>query len=341
MPVGTAGSVKAVAPDDLMALGAEIILGNTYHLYLRPGHELIARRGGLHAFSAWPRPILTDSGGYQVFSLSPLRPIKEEGVTFRSHLDGSSHLFTPESVVAVQLALGADIMMTLDECVPHDADHAYAASSLGLTSRWAARCRAAWPGPGKDDAGKLLFGIAQGGMYPDLRAEAVRRLLDIGFEGYGIGGLSVGESKEQMRDVLSATASLLPEDKPRYLMGVGTPLDIVRAIALGVDMFDCVLPTRNARNGTLFTSLGKVNIKRREYAEDDAPLDPACSCYACRTFSRAYLRHLYVSRELLAYRLNSIHNLTYFLDVVRTARIMIESGRYADYLSQMENLYDA
>ena len=341
MPVGTAGSVKAVAPDDLMNMEAQVILGNTYHLYLRPGHELIARRGGLHAFSAWPKPILTDSGGYQVFSLSPLRAITEEGVTFRSHLDGAKHLFTPEKVIAVQLALNADIMMPLDECVPHDADRAYAASSLGLTSRWAARCRAAWSGAEEDHTGKLLFGIVQGGMYPDLRAEAVRRLLDIGFEGYGVGGLSVGESKAQMHDILSAVAPLLPADKPRYLMGVGTPLDIVRAIALGVDMFDCVLPTRNARNGTLFTSSGKVNIKRRECAEDDAPLDSACSCYTCRTFSRAYLRHLYASGELLAYRLNSIHNLTYYLDVAREAKKAIEEGRFTAYLKQMEAVYAA
>ena len=340
MPVGTVGSVKAVAPDDLTALGAEIILGNTYHLYLRPGHELVARRGGLHNFSAWPKPILTDSGGYQVFSLSSLRTIKEEGVTFRSHLDGSKHLFTPEKVIDIQLALNSDVMMPLDECVPHDADRAYTASSLGLTTRWAARCRAAWPGPQSDGRGNLLFGIVQGGLYPELRVEAARRLLDIGFEGYSIGGLSVGESKQEMLDTLSVTLPELPQDKPRYLMGVGTPLDIVRAIALGVDMFDCVLPTRNARNGTLYTSQGKLNIKRQEYAEDDTPLDPRCACYTCRTFSRAYLRHLYVSKELLAYRLNSLHNLTYFLDVVREARTAIHAGRYAAYLQHMENLYD-
>ena len=342
MPVGTVGSVKAVAPDDLAAMGAEIILGNTYHLYLRPGHELVARRGGLHAFSAWPRPILTDSGGYQVFSLSSLRSIKEEGVTFRSHLDGSKHLFTPEKVIEIQRALGSDIMMPLDECVPHDADYAYTAASLGLTDRWAARCRAVWPGPEQDETGtrgNLLFGIVQGGMFPDLRAQAVDRLLETGFEGYSIGGLSVGESKQQMLDILETTLPLLPEDKPRYLMGVGTPQDIVRGIARGVDMFDCVLPTRNARNGTLFTSLGRVNIKRRDYAEDDSPLDPACSCYTCRTFSRAYLRHLYAAGELLSYRLNSIHNLTYFLDVVREARAAIIEGRYAAWLSHIENLY--
>ena len=341
MPVGTVGSVKAIAPDDLMTIGAEIILGNTYHLYLRPGHELIARQGGLHAFSAWTKPILTDSGGYQVFSLPSLRAIREEGVIFRSHLDGSKHQFTPEKVVAIQLALNADIIMPLDECVPHAADHAYTSSSLGLTSRWAERSRAVWPGPQENNTGNLLFGIVQGGMYPDLRAEAVRRLLDIGFEGYSVGGLSVGESKEQMHDILSTATSLLPPGKPRYLMGVGTPLDIVRSIAVGVDMFDCVLPTRNARNGTLFTSSGKVNIKRREYATDSQPLDPACSCYTCRTFSRAYLRHLYVSGELLAHRLNSIHNLTYFLDVVRTAREAIKLGRYGAYLRHMEGIYNS
>ena len=337
MPVGTVGTVKAVAPDDLDALGAEIILGNTYHLYLRPGHDLVARRGGLHEFSAWRKPILTDSGGYQVFSLSALRTIKEEGVTFRSHLDGSKHLFTPEKVINIQLALNSDIMMPLDECVPHDADHGYTERSLNLTSRWAARCRAAWAGP-NSERGNILFGIVQGGMFPDLRAESARQLMDIGFEGYSIGGLSVGESKAQMLDMLAATTPLLPKDKPRYLMGVGTPMDIARGIALGVDMFDCVLPTRNARNGTLYTSLGKVNIKRKEYAEDDSPLDPACSCYTCRTFSRAYLRHLYVSKELLAYRLNSLHNLTYFLDLARCARLAITEGRYAAFLRHIEDI---
>ena len=340
MPVGTVGSVKAVAPDDLEAIGAEIILGNTYHLYLRPGDELVARHGGLHGFSSWPKPILTDSGGFQVFSLSSLRTLKEEGVTFRSHLDGSKHLFTPEKVVSIQRNLNSDIMMCLDECPPHDADHAYAARSLGLTSRWAARCREAYPASMVQEKGNLLFGIVQGGMFKDLRSESAAQLIDMDFEGYAIGGLSVGESKEMMFDILAHTAPLLPAGKPRYLMGVGTPLDIVRGISLGIDMFDCVLPTRNARNGTLYTSLGKVNIKRQEYAEDDSPLDPACSCYTCRTFSRAYLRHLYHAQELLAFRLNSIHNLTYFLGVVRGARSAIAEGRFADYLRHFEALYD-
>lgn len=336
MPVGTVGSVKAIAPDDLDAIGAEIILGNTYHLYLRPGDDLIARHGGLHQFSAWSKPILTDSGGFQVFSLSPLRTIREEGVTFRSHIDGSSHLFTPEKVISIQRNLNSDIMMCLDECVPHDADYAYTSSSLTLTTRWAARCRAAYP---KGTSKNLLFGIVQGGMFHDLRAEAVDRLTEIDFEGYAIGGLSVGESKEKMFEMLYNTAPLLPKEKPRYLMGVGTPLDIVRGIDAGVDMFDCVLPTRNARNGTLYTSQGKINIKRNEYKEDDDPLDPECNCYTCRTFSRAYLRHLYTAGELLAFRLNSIHNLTYFLNLVQGARTAIQKGQFTAYRNNIESLY--
>ena len=336
MPVGTVGSVKAIAPDDLDAIGAEIILGNTYHLYLRPGDEVVARRGGLHGFNAWSKPILTDSGGYQVFSLSTLRTIKEEGVTFRSHLDGSKHLFTPEKVIDIQRNLNSDIMMCLDECVAPDADHTYTAKSLGLTTRWAARCRSAYP---KGTAGNLLFGIVQGGMFTDLRTESAAQLTELDFEGYAIGGLSVGESKDKMVELLYHTAPLLPVAKPRYLMGVGTPLDIITGIDAGVDMFDCVLPTRNARNGTLYTSLGKINIKRREFMEDDSPLDPACSCYTCRTFSRAYLRHLYTAGELLAFRLNSIHNLTYFLDLVRGARAAIQQGRFAAYKQQIQELY--
>lgn len=337
MPVGTVGSVKAIAPDDLEAIGAEIILGNTYHLYLRPGDELVARLGGLHKFNAWKKPILTDSGGFQVFSLPSLRTIKEEGVTFRSHLDGSKHLFTPEKVISIQRNLHSDIMMVLDECVPADADAMYTARSLALTTRWAARARAACP---KGSVGNLLFGIVQGGMFPNLRAESARQLTDLDFEGYAIGGLSVGESKKTMMEILYHTAPLLPKEKPRYLMGVGTPLDIIRGIDAGVDMFDCVLPTRNARNGTLYTSLGKINIKRREFAEDDSPLDPACSCYTCRTFSRAYLRHLYTSQELLAFRLNSIHNLRYFLDLVRGAREAIRQGQFGAYKKQFETLYE-
>lgn len=339
MPVGTVGSVKAIAPDDLENIGAEIILGNTYHLYLRPGDELVARRGDLHAFTAWNKPILTDSGGFQVFSLSELRKITEEGVTFRSHLDGSKHLFSPEKVISIQRNLNSDVMMVLDECVAHDAEHSYTARSLGLTTRWAKRCREAYPSASVPEAGNLLFGIVQGGMFADLRTESAKQLVDLDFEGYAIGGLSVGESPERMLEMLYHTTPLLPKDKARYLMGVGTPVDIVRGIDAGIDMFDCVLPTRNARNGTLYTSQGKINIKRAQYAEDDSPLDPECSCYTCRTFSKAYLRHLFQAKELLSFRLNSLHNLTYYLDLVRGARTAIENGRFQAYKQHVENLY--
>ncbi len=336
MPVGTVGSVKAIAPDDLHAMQAEIILGNTYHLYLRPGDELVARRGGLHGFNGWDKPILTDSGGFQVFSLNDLRKISEEGVEFRSHIDGSKHFFTPENVVKIQRNLNSDIMMVLDECVAYGADYGYTEKSLALTTRWAKRARAAYP---QGTAGNLLFAITQGGFYKDLRQRSVEELCGLDFDGFAIGGLSVGESKEILNEYLYFTAPLLPKDKARYLMGVGTPLDIVNGIDAGIDMFDCVLPTRNARNGTLYTSLGKVNIKRKEYAEDDSPLDPQCNCYTCRTFSRAYLRHLYVSKELLSFRLNSLHNLTYFLDTVRRAREAIKVGEFARFKASMESIY--
>jgi len=341
MPVGTVGSVKAVAPDDLYTLGAKIILGNTYHLYLRPGDELVARRGGLHRFNSWDRPILTDSGGFQAFSLSDLRKISEDGVLFRSHLDGSKHMFTPEKVISIQRNLGSDIMMVLDECVPYGTDHAYTAKSIKMTTRWALRSREAFPARLTRDgeAYNLLFAITQGGFFTDLRTASVEELAPHDFDGFAIGGLSVGESKGEMYDLLAHTAPLLPKDKPRYLMGVGTPMDIMTGIASGVDMFDCVLPTRNARNGTLYTSLGKINIKRKEFAEDDGPLDPACSCYACRSFSRAYLRHLYVAKELLSFRLNSLHNLTYFLDVVTKARQAVMDGTFTDMYTEMRELY--
>lgn len=336
MPVGTVGSVKALAPDDLAAIGAPIILGNTYHLYLRPGDALVARRGGLHSFASWPGAILTDSGGFQVFSLSSLRKIREDGVEFRSHLDGSRHLFTPEKVIDIQRNLNSDIMMVLDECVPYGAEYAYTEKSLALTTRWAERARAAYPA---GTAHNLLFGITQGGFFKDLRSRSVEEICALDFDGFAIGGLSVGESKAEMYDLLYHTAPQLPHDKPRYLMGVGTPLDIAHGIHAGIDMFDCVLPTRNARNGTLYTSLGKVNIKRREFAEDDGPLDPLCQCYACRNFSRAYLRHLYVSKELLAFRLNSLHNLTYFLRLAREARQAVMEGRFTAFLAGVEAIY--
>ena len=336
MPVGTQGTVKSLAPTDLRDIKAQIILGNTYHLYLRPGDELVASLGGLHRFMAWDGPILTDSGGFQVFSLSGLRQIAEEGVTFASHIDGSRHLFSPEKVIAIQQNLGSDIMMVLDECVPYGADRPYTEKSLALTSRWAARCRAAHPA---GQNGQLLFGIVQGGFFKDLRAQSAREIIDVGFDGYALGGLSVGESRPEMYDILDATTPLLPADRPRYLMGVGAPRDLLAGMAAGIDMFDCVLPTRNARNGTLFTTKGKVNIKRAEYRTDPASLDPDCPCYACRTFSRAYLRHLYVARELLSYRLNTLHNLTFFLRMMEDARVAIREGRFERFRAEVEAVY--
>ncbi len=325
MPVGTQGCVKTLSPDEVMEIGAEILLGNTYHLYLRPGDDLIASLGGLHKFSGWPGPILTDSGGYQIFSLSGLRHIHPEGVEFRSHIDGSSHFFTPAKVIGIQQNLGSDIMMVLDECVPFQADKSYTKKSLSLTTKWAQKSRQAYP---KEDRNNLLFGIVQGGFFHDLRKQSLEEICSIPFEGYAIGGLSVGEPKPIMQDILSTTAPLLPKDKPRYLMGVGTPTDILDGIALGIDMFDCVLPTRNARNGTLFTSQGKINIKNASYRSDTRPLDPSCSCYTCRNFSRATLRHFYKSRELLSYRLLTIHNLKFYINLMSEAKQAIEQGTF-------------
>jgi len=336
MPVGTVGSVKALAPDDLHSAGAQIILGNTYHLYLRPGDELVARRGGLHEFIRWERPILTDSGGFQAFSLSALNRMTKDGVEFRSHIDGSKHMFTPEKVISIQRNLGSDIMMPLDVCLGYGATFEEARAAVERTTEWARRCREAYPAGA---AGNLLFGIVQGCTFPELREASARQLMDIGFEGYSIGGLAVGEPKNLMMKNLRVLDPVLPQEKPRYLMGVGTPLDILHGIGEGVDMFDCVLPTRNARNGTLYTSEGKINIKRRQYAEDDGPLDPQCGCYTCRNFSRAYLRHLFVSQELLSFRLNSLHNVTYFLNMVRGARRAILEGRYQEFKAEYEARY--
>ena len=336
MPVGTPASAKSLSPPDPKEIGAEIILGNTYHLYLRPGHELVGQLGGLHAFSSWDRPILTDSGGYQVFSLSALRRLASEGVEFRSHIDGSKHWFTPEGVMAIQASLGSDIMMVLDECVAYDASWEYTRKSVDLTTDWATRSLQAYP-PGSTD--QLAFGIVQGGFFPELRTRSAEEITALPFSGYAVGGLSVGEPTNVMLEILAHTAPLLPGDKPRYLMGVGTPENLVDAVALGVDMFDCVLPTRNARNGTLYTSQGKVNIKRREFRADDSALDPACDCSTCRTFSRAYLRHLYTARELLAYRLNSIHNLAYYLGLMRRVRESIVRGTFADLQREIREIY--
>ena len=337
MPVGTLGTVKGVHVTELKEdIQAQIILGNTYHLYLRPGDELVARRGGLHEFIRWNKPILTDSGGFQAFSLSKLNKMKADGVEFRSHIDGSKHMFTPEKVISIQRNLNSDIMMPLDVCLGYGATYEEAEKAVTRTTEWAQRCRDAYPA---GSAGNLLFGSGQGCTYPELREASARQLMNIGFEGYAIGGLAVGEPKNLMMKNLRVLNPVLPQDKPRYLMGVGTPLDILHGIEAGVDMFDCVLPTRNARNGTLYTSEGKINIKRFQYAEDDSPLDPKCNCYTCRTFSKAYLRHLFVSQELLAFRLNSLHNLTYFLNMVKGARKAILEGRYAEFKAEYEAKY--
>jgi queuine tRNA-ribosyltransferase len=336
MAVGTHGAVKAVTHRDLENVGAEIILANTYHLYLRPGAERIARAGGLHQFIGWNRPILTDSGGYQVFSLAARRRVEEAGVTFRSHLDGSEHLLTPELTVDVQARLGSDIAMVLDECLEHPATHDRARESLERTVRWARRgrdhflrlreLRCAEPAgtgvnpPYATNPGQAQFGIIQGGTYPDLRRQSVEQTIAIGFDAYAIGGLSVGEPVSMMHDLTEQTAQWLPADRPRYLMGVGTPLDLVESVARGIDMFDCVLPTRNARNGQLFTSTGRLNIKNAEYADDTGPVDQACDCYTCRHFSRAYLRHLFHAGEMTSATLNTLHNLHFYLDTMRRIR---------------------
>jgi queuine tRNA-ribosyltransferase len=340
MPVGTQGTVKALTPQHLEEIGASIILGNTYHLMLRPGDELIARRGGLHKFIGWNRPILTDSGGYQVFSLAERRKITENGVEFRSHLDGSTHLLTPESAVDIQLNLGSDIAMVLDECPALPSTPDVIDRSLELTARWARRCRERFlerkkiPGPFTESVpslDRLQFGIVQGGTFADLRAKSAELTVSIGFDGYAIGGLSVGEPNETMYQVVDATTPRLPADQPRYLMGVGTPLDLVECVARGVDMFDCVLPTRNARNGQLFTSEGPLNIKNAEFSEDDGPADPACHCYTCRNFSRAYLRHLFRAGEMTGGTLNTLHNLSFYLDTMRRIREAIAFGRFEEF----------
>jgi queuine tRNA-ribosyltransferase len=332
MPVGTAGTVKAVPQDMLELLGAEIILGNTYHLYLRPGHEAVRRMGGLHKFISWPRAMLTDSGGFQVFSLSQLRKVTDEGVRFRSHLDGSSHFFTPEHSIDVQIALGADIAMAFDECTEYPADRARAEESLRLTLAWARRsldhfrahCHEV---PWHVELGgrrQSLFGIVQGGMYRDLRRESAERLIEMEFDGYAIGGLSVGEPRDLTLEMISEVLPLLPAGKPRYVMGVGYPDEIEQYARLGVDMMDCVLPTRAARHGLLFTSEGRLNIKGKKFAEDQGPPDPACECMVCRRYTRAYLRHLMHSGEALAGTLNSIHNLAYYLGIMERVRSSLE-----------------
>ena len=369
MPVGTAATVKSVPQETLEELGVQILLGNTYHLYLRPGVEIVRKLGGLHAFMSWPRAILTDSGGFQVFSLNELRKVTDEGVTFRSHLDGSSHFFTPESAIKAQIGLGADIVMAFDECTEYPADRARTRASMEMTLRWAERSKkyfeehkqdvpwswasginlvgtaapgragerplAGSQGPARPGMTQALFGIVQGGMDLELRKESAERTIEIGFPGYAIGGLSVGEPRERTREVVEATLEHLPKDKPRYLMGVGTPEEIVEYANLGVDMMDCVLPTRAARHGLLFTSEGRKSIKQARYAQDDGPLDPNCGCSVCRRYSRAYLRHLYASNEVLAQVLNTLHNLSFYLDTMRRVRHSIPLGEESRFLSEV------
>ena len=326
MPVGTAGALKGISPEEAREAGVEIILANTYHLYLRPGHELIDKLGGLHRFMNWSGPLLTDSGGFQTFSLSKLRTISDDGVTFRSHLDGSTHFLSPEKVMEIQRALGADIIMTLDECAPFGADRSYVLASVKLTEQWARRCLEE-----RKDNGQALFCVVQGGIYPELREMSARGLVDMGFDGYALGGLSVGEDKGTRENVIRLTREFLPEETPVYLMGVGTPEDIIESVKTGVDMFDCVMPTRNARNGMLFTHKGKLIIKNARHAEDNSPIEEGCACYTCSHYSRAYLRHLFLSREILSFRLNTIHNLYYYAKLMSGIRRAIRDNRLAEF----------
>ena len=326
MPVGTQGSVKAVSSEDMVELDIKIVLANTYHLYLRPGCRVIEKLGGLHRFMNWDGPILTDSGGFQVYSLSKLRSISEEGVTFQSHLNGSKHFIGPKEAMEIQRSLGADIIMAFDECVAYPADYEYVLNSVKLTSLWARRCIEY-----KEENNQALFGIVQGGTYRDLRELSARELAEMDFDGYALGGLSVGEGRDIRERIIKETLPFLPEDKPVYLMGLGTPEEIIDAVILGVDMLDCVLPTRNARNGTLFTSSGQLVIKNARYTEDPQPPDENCDCYTCSHYSRAYLRHLFMAKELLAYRLNTIHNLYYYSRLMDDIRRAIREERLAEY----------
>lgn len=334
MPVGTVGSVKSLTPQDLDEVEAQIILGNTYHLWLRPGMEVIKEFQGLHNFIQWKKPILTDSGGFQIFSLGQLNKLTEEGAHFQSHLDGAKLLLTPELAVEIQETLGSDIHMVLDECTPYPATHAQAKMSMERSMRWASRCRAA-----KSLPELCQFGIVQGGVYPDLRRESCASLMDLGFEGYAVGGLAVGEDKGEMHGMIETCTAILPKNQARYLMGVGTPLDLLEGVARGIDMFDCVMPTRNGRNGSLFTSQGRINIKNQKFRMSNEPLDPACRCYTCRTFSRGYLRHLFIAGEITCLRLFTLHNLTYYLDLMKEARAAIREQRYGAMLKHHRELW--
>ncbi len=332
MPVGTQGTVKTLSRDELSEVGSQIILGNTYHLYLRPGEELLRQAGGLHGFAAWPKPILTDSGGYQVFSLSALRQIHDNGVRFQSHIDGSRHEFTPESVIHTQRALGSDFMMVLDECAPYPSERDYVEKSIRLTTAWAKRCWHAWQNSeGWYGHEQTLFAITQGGTYADLRQRSTEELLQLEFPGYAIGGLAVGEPKPAMLDMLELSTALLPQHKPRYLMGVGKPEDLVQAVNLGVDMFDCVIPTRNGRKGQVFTMNGPLNLRNARFKDDFTPIEAVCDCYACRTYSRAYLRHLFYAQEILAMRMASLHNIRFYHRLMASMREAIQRGEFTEW----------
>jgi len=335
MPVGTQATVKGMSPDELKEIDARIILSNTYHLYMRPGNDIIREAGGLHSFMSWDRPILTDSGGFQVFSLSDLRDIKEEGVTFKSHIDGSKHMFTPESATKIQNDLGADIIMAFDECIPYPCEYDYAKKSMERTGRWAKRCKETHTSTEK----QALFGIVQGGIYKDLRKESAEMLVDLDFPGYAIGGLSVGEPAENMYEMLECTVPYLPSEKPRYLMGVGSPDYLIDGVIRGIDMFDCVLPTRIGRNGTVLTSRGRIIVRDAKYARDFTPLDPECDCYACRNFTRAYIRHLLKAREVLGIRLTTWHNLKFLLDLMKSIRQAIIDDRLGDFRNKFFKRY--
>jgi queuine tRNA-ribosyltransferase len=335
MPVGTQGTVKAATHRDLKEMGVKMVLANAYHLYLRPGDGLIKEFGGIHRFSGWDGSVLTDSGGYQIFSLGVLREIKEDGVVFQSHIDGSKHFLSPETVIEIQDNIGADICMCFDECVPYPASYEYTDASVELTSRWAKRCKDA-----KKDRGTLLFGIVQGGFYDALRVKSARDIVSMDFDGYALGGLSVGEPKALMWEMVDAVRDYLPEEKPRYLMGLGFPEDIVEGVKKGIDMFDCVIPTRHARNGSLFTSRGRLNIKHARYTRDSEPLDRDCDCYTCRNFSRAYLRHLFISHELTGYYLNTLHNVSYYINLVKEIREAIREKRFDAFYDDFKAKYE-
>jgi len=336
MTIGTAGAVKGLIPDEVRELGGEIILANTYHLHLRPGEDVVALAGGLHKFMNWDGPILTDSGGYQVFSLSKIRKLKADGVEFQSHIDGEKIFLTPEKCIEIQQKLGSDIMMCLDECPPYPSERKYVEKSLELTTEWAERCKKSSELTAQSSQ---LFGIVQGGTYPDLREKSAKQLVKIGFDGYAIGGLSVGEPNELMYEMLDVTIPHLPEDKPRYLMGVGTPENILEAVERGIDMFDCVLPTRNARHGYLFTSKGIVRIRNEQYKEDFTPLDKECGCYTCKNYTKAYLRHLFTSNEILSLRLNTLHNVAFYLKLMSDIRKAIEEDKFYEFKENFISVY--